>query len=60
MRNTPKRKRLERVSRRPSRSYREICHAAGGQLWGFWMEEDGARYRVRTCDPFRVREVLYH
>jgi hypothetical protein len=20
----------------------------------------GARYRVRTCDPFRVREVLYH
>jgi hypothetical protein len=22
--------------------------------------ENGARYRVRTCDPFRVKEVLYH
>ncbi len=21
--------------------------------------EDGARCRVRTCDPFRVKEVLY-
>ena len=21
---------------------------------------DGARYRFRTCDPLRVREVLYH
>ena len=22
--------------------------------------EDGARYRVRTCDPYRVKVVLYH
>ena len=22
--------------------------------------KNGARYRVRTCDPFRVKEVLYH
>lgn len=22
--------------------------------------EDGARCRIRTCDPFRVKEVLYH
>jgi hypothetical protein len=21
---------------------------------------DGARYRVRTCDPYRVKVVLYH
>jgi hypothetical protein len=21
---------------------------------------NGARCRVRTCDPFRVKEVLYH
>jgi integrase len=23
-------------------------------------EESGARYRVRTCDPYRVKVVLYH
>jgi hypothetical protein len=22
--------------------------------------EDGARYRVRTCDPYRVKVMLYH
>jgi hypothetical protein len=22
--------------------------------------KDGARYRVRTCDPYRVKVVLYH
>ena len=21
---------------------------------------DGARYRVRTCDPYRVKVMLYH
>ena len=26
----------------------------------FWEGEDGARYRVRTCDPYRVKVVLYH
>ena len=24
------------------------------------VDEDGARYRVRTCDPYRVKVVLYH
>ena len=23
-------------------------------------EENGARYRVRTCDPYRVKVMLYH
>src|SRR5205823_9081490 len=23
-------------------------------------EKGGARYRVRTCDPYRVKVVLYH
>ena len=23
-------------------------------------EGSGARYRVRTCDPYRVKVVLYH
>jgi hypothetical protein len=25
-----------------------------------YQEEDGARCRVRTCDPYRVKVVLYH
>ena len=25
----------------------------------FEQEKDGARYRVRTCDPYRVKVVLY-
>ncbi len=31
-------------------------------LWYNWMgeEENGARYRFRTCDPYRVKVVLYH
>ena len=27
-------------------------------IFRWW--EDGARYRVRTCDPHRVKVVLYH
>ena len=27
---------------------------------GFRRLSDGARYRVRTCDPYRVKVVLYH
>jgi len=23
-------------------------------------KKNGARYRVRTCDPYRVKVVLYH
>jgi hypothetical protein len=25
-----------------------------------YARKDGARYRVRTCDPYRVKVVLYH
>ena len=25
-----------------------------------YKREDGARYRVRTCDPYRVKVMLYH
>jgi hypothetical protein len=29
--------------------------------WGSALgSEHGARYRVRTCDPYRVKVVLYH
>ena len=26
----------------------------------FQRRKGGARYRVRTCDPYRVKVVLYH
>ena len=26
----------------------------------YCRRRDGARYRVRTCDPYRVKVVLYH
>ena len=46
---------------------RETCHwNRSPPLTSQWswcgpvgMPEDGARCRVRTCDPFRVKEVLY-
>ena len=28
-------------------------------LWKMFVRGDG-QYRIRTCDPFRVKEVLYH
>jgi hypothetical protein len=29
-------------------------------MFDVYAGEDGARCRFRTCDPFRVKEVLYH
>ena len=40
---------------------RGIKKAPGSGAWfGFCRFLDGARYRVRTCDPYRVKVVLYH
>ena len=35
----------------------------GRGIWGKGMgtgREDGAHCRVRTCDPLRVKQMLYH
>ncbi len=42
---------LVRLTDRMLKNAGEITHAE---------KRDGARYRFRTCDPLRVREVLYH
>jgi hypothetical protein len=34
------------------------CIVPGG--YGKYAWKDGARCRVRTCDPIRVKDVLYH
>ena len=46
------------------RATRKTMVGVLGKLWdkGLCLKEwtDGARYWVRTSDPLRVREVLYH
>ena len=46
------------------RATRKTMVGVVGKLWdkGPRLKEwtDGARYWVRTSDPLRVREVLYH
>lgn len=51
-------------NRRQMRATRKTMVGVVGKLWdkGPCLKEwtDGARYWVRTSDPLRVREVLYH
>jgi hypothetical protein len=49
----------------PKRSVMTGCYDFGFSKVGIRDEtidsiEDGARYRVRTCDPYRVKVMLYH
>jgi len=39
---------------------RDLGHDQSGKVPSSHEEKDGARYRVRTCDPYRVKVVLYH
>ena len=48
--------RAEPPKRAAAERYREAAAARGYMRRG----EDGARYRFRTCDPHRVKVMLYH
>ena len=44
----------------PAQLERAVVVILGAELRPLALGKSGARCRFRTCDPFRVKEVLYH